>query len=1265
MAKRLVPTKDTLSRLFALSGNECAFPDCTQRLFNKKNKFIGQVCHIAAASDGGERANVNMTPEERRKQENLLILCYPHHIETDDVDEYTVGKLKEMKKNHEDKFRGVINLNDYPPSIVDDMFQMEMRRMQEQVSETLDNTKQLIANDIKQSSVNDEMLNGIANLAARLNTIASLNSTDFSSEIDTIMELRASKQQESALVALERLKDRDWEPMTPHERYRTLANMGIICLELDQQERAGNLFIEAFSHENDTIKSLGIGALGYILKKDRSLAEDCIQRAWAIDPLNADSWYAYIMLNKEALSYQELIAKIPDEVKKDVEIANGLAQAASAHQLYLEAAKWAQVALDNSTINSFDNKVALATSILQSQMQPYEVLSEQVSESVKVKIKYVIELITEAWEEIKNTPLSKSRAWWLVNRGVAYKFFPDREAAYQDMLESCQHNETYESLRHLAIAALDANRIEKAIEAAEKMTLIGGEEKRDEAELFKIELISKKGDYAGARSLLEEYLQRELSEANRYHASLRLEVTYQVLNQLDAAKAVNEKLLAQYPKKLRPYINKGKYSVNLEELKVELAKALIVVDSNTDANEIYDIVYWLQWIGDFANAGSLMENVTNTSALSAHTRELLDIYYKAGETAKLLELAEALLETYGPVDYLTEYKAIVYQNIGDYKQAIDTCLDYLRIYPDDQLIMIRLGILYDRAGRLDELKELLSAIHHVDKNLPFDIQENLALLFLAIADYDSFYEILYEIRRQFFDNGKVHQRFVSLMLKPKNDTRSKSIKCVESGCAVTVKILGNQFETFIIEGRKDSQQVKGELNLTDPIAKALLGHNVGEHIEVELPAGKNNFEIVEIIPKYAHAIRESLKLLTGKFLQTSGVKKFEVGTTGNPVEDLKPMTELFTGADELHQNVTSYYLQGMLTLGFIANTTNRPVIDVWRQYIITEQLGLINQTFYPEQQKAIDEVSAGKPLVFDIISLITISIADSFKEIELLTNRKIVTQSTIEEIIEQIDRLSEIKETGVVHLKSENGQMLNSFESPEEVQTQIKNFQFLADWIKTNCGVVPVTAAIKINARQKEEMNDQIGKSFIDSILTAKDIDGLFVAEEKLVRAYAAQNFELECANLYTLIYNLNFRKVIPDNRFQRLSLSLIGLNYKYIPVDANFLFEIVKTHEFQVEQTFTKAIVGINSSLILGDLALKVAVDFFYKLYTETSGIITSLSDLRMEQIISYVLEVLKYKFREGPMKGRLLDLLQSKFRLLPFQFDELKAIINDQLVG
>jgi len=97
---RLAPKTDDIRALFARSGNQCAFPGCTQPLINDKNQFIGQICHIEAAMPNGERYNPDHTDEERRAYNNL-VLFYPHHIETNDVLTFTVNKLKDIKVQHE------------------------------------------------------------------------------------------------------------------------------------------------------------------------------------------------------------------------------------------------------------------------------------------------------------------------------------------------------------------------------------------------------------------------------------------------------------------------------------------------------------------------------------------------------------------------------------------------------------------------------------------------------------------------------------------------------------------------------------------------------------------------------------------------------------------------------------------------------------------------------------------------------------------------------------------------------------------------------------------------------------------------------------------------------------------------------------------------------------------------------------------------------------------------------------------------------------
>lgn len=99
--ERKKPTEKVIKQLYAKSGNQCAFPGCKEQLFNEKGDNISNICHIEAAEKGGQRFNENSTNKERASYENLILLCNKHHKITDDVETYTVEKLKEMKRKHE------------------------------------------------------------------------------------------------------------------------------------------------------------------------------------------------------------------------------------------------------------------------------------------------------------------------------------------------------------------------------------------------------------------------------------------------------------------------------------------------------------------------------------------------------------------------------------------------------------------------------------------------------------------------------------------------------------------------------------------------------------------------------------------------------------------------------------------------------------------------------------------------------------------------------------------------------------------------------------------------------------------------------------------------------------------------------------------------------------------------------------------------------------------------------------------------------------
>ena len=94
-------SSQTLKKLFALSGNQCAFPSCSSHLVNKENAKDSNICHIEAAKKDGERFNNSMSDKQRADYDNLILLCMQHHDETNDEKVYTVEVLKNMRNNHE------------------------------------------------------------------------------------------------------------------------------------------------------------------------------------------------------------------------------------------------------------------------------------------------------------------------------------------------------------------------------------------------------------------------------------------------------------------------------------------------------------------------------------------------------------------------------------------------------------------------------------------------------------------------------------------------------------------------------------------------------------------------------------------------------------------------------------------------------------------------------------------------------------------------------------------------------------------------------------------------------------------------------------------------------------------------------------------------------------------------------------------------------------------------------------------------------------
>ena len=64
---------------------------------------------------------------------------------------------------------------------------------------------------------------------------------------------------------------------------------------------------------------------------------------------------------------------------------------------------------------------------------------------------------------------------------------------------------------------------------------------------------------------------------------------------------------------------------------------------------------------------------------------------------------------------------------------------------------------------------------------------------------------------------------------------------------VTIRNLKNKAQmTYTIVTETEANLREGKISISTPIAKGLLGHKVGETVEIQIPSGKIGFEILEI-----------------------------------------------------------------------------------------------------------------------------------------------------------------------------------------------------------------------------------------------------------------------------------------------------------------------------------------------------------------------------------------------------------------------------------
>ena len=102
------------------------------------------------------------------------------------------------------------------------------------------------------------------------------------------------------------------------------------------------------------------------------------------------------------------------------------------------------------------------------------------------------------------------------------------------------------------------------------------------------------------------------------------------------------------------------------------------------------------------------------------------------------------------------------------------------------------------------------------------------------------------------EQARIEYEIVEIEAMLKNvvliDEDTLNTNVVDVGSNVTVKMLsaGSEERTFQIVGSAEANPYENRISNESPVGKTLLGHKVGELVEIQTPDGVSEFEITDI-----------------------------------------------------------------------------------------------------------------------------------------------------------------------------------------------------------------------------------------------------------------------------------------------------------------------------------------------------------------------------------------------------------------------------------
>ena len=390
-------------------------------------------------------------------------------------------------------------------------------------------------------------------------------------------------------------------------------------------------------------------------------------------------------------------------------------------------------------------------------------------------------------------------------------------------------------LKNRAILVFEQGDRKRAIEFLEK---IQSDPEIFEAQVLIANILFADNRYDEAITKLDDLLNTNPSSELQDDANRLLVRIYIATERLEEAEQILTPMLESSPTSVLNLINAALISSKIgkgDKAISQLKEAYNYALNSKDFLEIVELAAELFINKQFKETATLYEKLADTSQNSQLTQWLVQSYYNSGEIEKALKICQKLREKYGPLENISVMEVVIYEEIGDMNQAETVCKEYLKKFPNDNDMQIRLGMVLFRSNKETEIDNVLNSFTDFKtfsflKDLSLEACFQLTQLHQIKLQPEKALKIMYEVRRTHFNNPDAHLRYIGIFLLVEKEILDVlNPTQVEKDTAVKINISDEDF-WYIIEEREDADIKRDELDVNHPFAQQLVGKNKNDEV---------------------------------------------------------------------------------------------------------------------------------------------------------------------------------------------------------------------------------------------------------------------------------------------------------------------------------------------------------------------------------------------------------------------------------------------------